>query len=118
MNFQLLRFRRSSQTLPEVEDPTAGLVNLFDISVAFISGLILMIFTWMNLNALLRPDTEVTVVQRAPSGEMEVLVKKGRRITAHRVTKRQLTGNGTRLGVAYQLEDGRVVYVPDAGTEP
>jgi hypothetical protein len=32
---------------------------------------------------------------------------------SYRPTNEQLTGNGERLGVAYRLANGEVVYVPD-----
>ena len=34
------------------------------------------------------------------------------------MTAEQKSGQGTRLGVAYQLPDGSVVYVPEGGDKP
>ncbi len=45
---------------------------------------------------------------------MEVVQKDGRQIKVQRVTDKQLSGDGDRLGVAYKLADGRVIYVPES----
>jgi hypothetical protein len=44
---------------------------------------------------------------------MEIIVKEGEKIKATRVTRKAASGRGSRLGVAYRLEDGSMVYVPD-----
>ena len=50
-------------------------------------------------------------------GRMEIMRKQGHRIEVQKVTEQQLSGDGSRLGVAYRLSDGRVVYVPE-GSAP
>ena len=44
---------------------------------------------------------------------MEIITKKGKDIKVQKVTDKSLSGKGLRLGTAYELEDGRVVYVPE-----
>jgi len=41
------------------------------------------------------------------------LTKKGKKIKAVKVTKMKAKGYGERLGIAYKMENGSVVYVPD-----
>ena len=55
----------------------------------------------------------MTVVQRSASGEMHIVRKQGKAITVQKVTDRSLSGAGTRLGTAYRLANGQVVYVPE-----
>jgi hypothetical protein len=43
---------------------------------------------------------------------MEIITKRGKEIKASKVTDQKLSGVGVRLGTAFQLPDGRVVYVP------
>ena len=45
---------------------------------------------------------------------MEIITKKGNKIKAMKVTKQKAEGRGERLGIAYKLEDGTMVYVPEA----
>ena len=60
-------------------------------------------------------NSKLTIVKQRESGEMEILVKDGKKLTATRETKEVAKGMGNRLGVAYRLKDGSMVYVPDDG---
>jgi hypothetical protein len=95
------------------EDPLAGIANLFDVSVAFIVALLIALFGLFSAGRLLDPASNVTVMQRSPSGEMQIIRKQGQQITVQKVTDRSLSGAGTRLGTAYRLANGQVVYVPE-----
>jgi hypothetical protein len=96
-----------------LEDPLSGVANLFDASIVFIVSMMIALFMAYNMLDLVDPDSEVTIAKKTSDGRVEIITKKGREITARRVTDRTLSGQGTRLGTAYQLEDGRVIYVPD-----
>ena len=50
-------------------------------------------------------------------GEREIIVKKGTSITAYKVTGKTTTGNGERLGTAYRLDNGQIIYVPEAESD-
>jgi len=89
----------------EGEDPLTGLANLFDLGLVFIVGLLLMLFSTYHLQDLFSEKSDITIVKKLKSGEIEIITKKARKIKAMRVTN--------RLGVAYKLENGAMVYVPD-----
>jgi hypothetical protein len=95
------------------EDPLAGIANLFDVSVVFIVGLMISLFSVYRMRDLVDPDTEVTMVKTNAQGESEVIVKKGTQIDAYKVTSQQASGDGERLGTAYRLANGQIIYVPD-----
>ena len=99
---------------PGEEDPLAGIANLFDVSVVFIVGLMISLFSVYRMGDLVDPQSEVTMVKTNASGQREIIVKKGTSITAYKVTGQQSTGNGERLGTAYRLANGQVIYVPEA----
>jgi len=102
--------------LPEEieEDPLAGIANLFDVSVVFIVGLMISLFSVYQMGGLLNPDTEVTMVLTSPNGEQEIITRKGTEIEAYRVTADAVAGgDGERLGIAYRLPNGQVIYVPE-----
>ncbi len=94
-------------------DPLSGVANLFDLGLVFMIGLILMLLTAFRLNDLLDPQAKVTITKQAPEGKLEIISKKGRKIQAVKVTRKKGDGLGTRLGTAYRLSDGTMVYVPD-----
>ncbi|MGE4561187.1 MAG: DUF2149 domain-containing protein [Desulfobulbus sp.] len=95
------------------DDPMTGVANLFDIGLVFIVGLLLTLFSAYRLQDLFDRNSEMTIMKQQASGEMEIIVKKGTQIKATRVTREAAQGQGNRLGVAYRLEDGSMVYVPD-----
>ena len=96
-----------------LEDPISGVANLFDASVVFIVSMMIALFTAYNILELLDPTSEVTITKKTPDGKIEMITKKGKEIKVTKVTDRRLSGEGVRLGVAYQLKDGRVIYVPE-----
>jgi hypothetical protein len=96
------------------EDPLAGIANLFDVSVVFIVGLMISLFSVYRMRDLVDPSSEVTMVKTNAQGESEVIVKKGTQIDAYRVTSQQAAGDGQRLGTAYRLANGQIIYVPDS----
>lgn len=105
--------RRSGPDRAPLEDPIAGVANLFDASVVFIVSMMIALFMAYNLLDLLDPNSEVTITKRSADGSLEVISKNGRELKASKVTARSLGGTGERLGTAYRLSDGRLVYVPE-----
>lgn len=100
------------------EDPLAGIANLFDVSIVFIVGLMISLFSVYRMGDLMDPNAEVTMVKTNAQGESEVIVKKGTEIEAYRVTGEQMSGDGERLGTAYRLANGQIIYVPDGAAPP
>ncbi|MCJ8499737.1 DUF2149 domain-containing protein [Desulfatitalea alkaliphila] len=96
------------------DDPLTGVGNLFDIGLVFIVGLIMALFSVYHLQDLFSETSSFTLLkQNAHNQEMEIITKQGKTIKAVKVTKDTVQGRGRRLGTAYQLEDGNMVYVPE-----
>ncbi len=95
------------------DDPMTGVANLFDIGLVFIVGLLITLFSAYRLQDLFDRTSEMTIMKQNASGEMEVIIKQGTQIKATKVTRETASGMGNRLGVAYRLKDGSMVYVPD-----
>lgn len=95
------------------EDPMSGVANLFDVGVVFIVGLIGALISAYSLLDFLSPKTEITMVKKNDDGRVEIVTKKGKQIKVEKVTDKNLQGEGTRLGTAYRLKDGKVIYVPE-----
>jgi hypothetical protein len=94
-------------------DPMSGVANLFDIGLVFIVGLIVTLFSAYHLQDLFSEKSEITLLKKSKDQEMEIITKKGKKIKAVKVSKQKADGRGERLGVAYKLENGSMVYVPD-----
>jgi hypothetical protein len=102
--------------MPE-EDPLSGVANLFDVSVVFIVGLMITLFSVYRMGDLVDAKTEVTMVKTNAQGQREIIVKKGTKITAYKVTGKTTSGEGERLGTAYRLTSGQIIYVPESAEE-
>ena len=112
MKFMHRRKNKLNNSQP-LEDPITGVANLFDVSVVFIVAMIMALFMAYNMLDFLDPNSEMTLTKKNEKGEMEIITKKGKDIKVQKVTDKSLSGKGLRLGTAYELEDGRVVYVPE-----
>lgn len=109
----LKRRRRIERYEEPIEDPMSGAANLFDASVVFIVSMMIALFMAYNMLDLLDPKSELTITKKTAEGHIEIITKKGREIKAQKVTDKRLSGEGLRLGTAYQLKDGKVIYVPE-----
>ena len=94
------------------EDPGAGLLNLFDVWIAFAVALLLAMVAYMRVPELLGHG-DLTVIRNPGTPQMEIIEKRGEKIEHYRAAPQQLTGQGVRLGTAYRLSNGEVVYVPE-----
>lgn len=95
------------------EDPSAGLLNLFDVWIAFAAALLLAIVS----NSVLTKNasgTTTTVITKEGTPEMEIIQQDGQKIDHYRVSQESLGGDGERLGTAYRLKSGEVIYVPES----
>ncbi|MCG8616777.1 MAG: DUF2149 domain-containing protein [Desulfobacterales bacterium] len=94
-------------------DPMSGVANLFDLGLVFIVGLLIALFGAYHMEDLLNQNSELTIVKKSSDGQIEIIEKKGRKIDAMKVTKDKAKGKGERLGTAYKLENGSMIYIPD-----
>ena len=56
---------------------------------------------------------DVTFVKNAGKPDMEIIVKKENKVTRYKSEKSTGTGRGERVGIAYRLESGEIIYVPE-----
>lgn len=107
--------RRAHRRLLELgdEDPLSGMANLFDTGMVFSVALMVSLVSAYKIPELLNPDAEVTVLLNPGTPAMEIIHRKGVEIEHFRASEQFKGGDGERLGTAYRLESGEVVYVPD-----
>lgn len=96
-----------------LEDPISGVANLFDVSVVFIVSMMIALFMAYNMLDMMDPKSKMTIMKKKSDGSVEIVTKKGKEIKVQKVTDKRLSGQGERLGTAYKLKDGKVIYVPE-----
>ena len=67
----------------------------FDVGLVFIVGLLMALFGAYHMEDLLQEDPEVTITKQSANGDMEIIIKKGKKIEAMKVTKEKAKGRAT-----------------------
>ena len=93
-------------------DPRETLVNLFDVAMVFAVALMVAFVIRPQMTELLTSE-DVTFVKNAGKPDMEIIVKKDNKVTRYKSEKSTGTGRGERVGIAYRLESGEIIYVPE-----
>lgn len=93
-------------------DPRETLVNLFDVAMVFAVALMVAFVIRSQMTELLTSE-DVTFVKNAGKPDMKIIVKKDNKVTRYKSEKSTGTGRGERVGIAYRLESGEIIYVPE-----
>jgi len=96
------------------EDPISSVANLFDVAMVFAVALMVALVTNFNMTEMLTQE-DFTMVKNPGKENMEIITKKGEVITRYK-SKQNAPGEGNkgkRVGVAYELENGEIIYVPE-----
>lgn len=99
--------------ISEGDDPMNSIANLLDIFLVFIVAILVSFLSAYHLQELLSQGSDVTVMTQSSDGEITITTKRSTKIEAVKITRSEAEGRGVRLGVAYRLEDGSMVYIPD-----
>ena len=106
------RYRYKAFSDSEEIDPMGSLVNLFDVAMVFAVALMVAFVIQSRMTEFLTAE-DATFVKNAGKENMEIIVKKNNKITRYKSEKNTGSGKGRRVGIAYQLENGEVIYVPE-----
>lgn len=112
------RMRQRRQQVDHDEDPLTGLANLFDLGMVFAVALLLAMVTYYSLPEMLDQERDVTIIKNPGAKDMELIRKKGKRVQRLKITTKEIGGEGKRLGTAYRLKSGEVVYIPESNSKP
>lgn len=93
-------------------NPLSIMANLFETGLVFALGFMVSLISAMNMIDMFNPEAKVTVTTERKDG-IQIMVKDGQKTTIRRMTKNLGEGDGEKLGVAYRLDDGSVIYVPE-----
>jgi hypothetical protein len=91
-------------------DPLLSVVNLVDVFLVLVAGL-MMVIAANPLNPF--ADEDLLIVKNPGQESMEMILKQGDEVKRFAATGSQGEGDGVRAGVAYRLQDGSIVYVPE-----
>ena len=95
-------------------DPRSSLMNLFDVAMVFAVALMVALVTRFDMTEMFSQE-DFTVVKNPGTEQMEIITKKGEKIEKYTPSEDQSGKNsrGKRVGTAYQLENGEIIYVPE-----
>lgn len=99
----------------EDHDPMDSLTNLFDIAMVFAVALMVALVTRFDMTEMFSKE-DFTMVKNPGTEQMEIITKKGDKIEKYSPAEEQQNDNssrGKRVGIAYQLENGEIIYVPE-----
>lgn len=111
------RMVRRPSKLREVEDedPLSVVVNLFDVAMVFAVSLMVAIVLHLNMSEFFGEE-DFTIVKNPGEENMEIITKEGKEIKKY-IPKEDAVDTskkkGKRVGVAYELENGEIIYVPE-----
>lgn len=108
-----MRKRRLLQSTEDY-DPMSVLTNLFDVSMVFAVALMVALVTHFQMNEVFSKE-DFTMVKNPGKQNMEIITKKGEKIEKYTPSENtESTGSrGKKVGVAYQLENGEIIYIPE-----
>ena len=108
------RRRRTSLLKGDDHDPLSVVVNLFDVAMVFAVSLMVAMVMHMNMTEVFGKD--FTIVKNPGKDDMEIITKEGKQINTYKASGEKANSNGQqgkRLGTAYQLDNGQIIYVPE-----
>lgn len=109
-----MRRRRTLLRRSEDNDPMSVVSNLFDVAMVFAVALMVALVSRYNMTEMFSQD-DFTMVKNPGKDNMEIITKEGNKINRYTPSEDDgKSGNrGKRVGIAYELEDGNIIYVPE-----
>ena len=95
------------------DDPSSGVINLFDVAMVLAVSLMVAMVSFMKMNDFFTNDS-MTIVKNPGKQDMEIIRKEGKKIEKYTPSETgSADGKGKRIGTAYQLENGEIIYIPE-----
>ena len=105
--------RKLLKNYGEDDDPLSGMANLFDLAMIFAVALMVALVSRFQMTEMLTSD-DFTMVKNPGKDNMEIIQKKGEKIEKYKSTEGGSSeGKGKKIGTAYQLENGEIIYIPE-----
>ena len=107
--------KRRLLTDTDDNDPISVLTNLFDVAMVFAVALMVALVTRFDMTEVFSKE-DYTMVKNPGTEQMEIITKKGDKIEKYTPSEEQeksSNSKGKKVGIAYQLENGEIIYVPE-----
>jgi len=88
--------------------------NLFDVAMVFAVALMVALVTRFNMQEIFGKE-DFTMIKNPGKDNMEIITRQGKEIKRYKASdEQQSTGKrGRKVGIAYELENGEIIYVPE-----
>ena len=89
--------------------------NLFDVAMVFAVALMVALVSRYNMTEMFSQE-DFTMVKNPGQENMEIITKQGDKVSRYTPSEDQNSGEGRRgrkVGVAYELENGEIIYIPE-----
>ena len=109
-----MRLRRTFLHRHDDNDPMSVVSNLFDVAMVFAVALMVALVSRYNMTEMFSQE-DFTMVKNPGKENMEIITKEGEKINRYTPSDDadNTSGKGKRVGIAYQLENGDIIYVPE-----
>lgn len=109
-----MRRRRSLLRKNEDNDPMSVVSNLFDVAMVFAVALMVALVSRYNMTEMFSQE-DFTMVKNPGKENMEIITKEGEKINRYTPSEDNSSSSnkGKRVGTAYELENGDIIYVPE-----
>lgn len=108
------RHRRHLLGTAEDNDPMSVVSNLFDVAMVFAVALMVALVSRYNMTEMFSKE-DFTMVKNPGKENMEIITKEGEKINRYTPSENtdKSSNKGKRVGTAYELENGDIIYVPE-----
>ena len=99
----------------EGDNPMGMLTNLFDVAMVFAVALMVAMVTHFNMSEIFSKE-DFTIVKNPGADNMEIIIKEGNEVKNYTPSDSETPTSGSkgrRVGTAYQLENGEIIYIPE-----
>ena len=99
----------------EDSDPMSVVSNLFDVAMVFAVALMVALVTRYNMTEMFSQE-DFTMVKNPGKENMEIINKEGQKINRYTPSEDQDAKSGKKgrkVGIAYELDNGEIIYVPE-----
>ena len=95
-------------------DPMGTVANLFDVAMVFAVALMVALVSRFNMTEIFSKE-DYTMVKNPGKENMEIITKEGKEIKRYTPSEqKEASGKrGRKVGVAYELDNGEIIYVPE-----
>lgn len=107
--------RRRLLNREDGDDPMSVVSNLFDVAMVFAVALMVALVSRYNMTEMFSRE-DFTMVKNPGKENMEIITKEGEKINRYTPSEDPNSASGQKgkkVGVAYELENGEIIYVPE-----